>query len=144
MTRIVPTILALCGQLALMASPTAAAERWTAARAHAWYDKQPWLVGSNYNPASAINELEMWQSETFDPTGIDRELGWAEAIGMNTMRVYLHNLLWEQDAPFQETHRCIPHHRGQSQDPSNVRAVRQLLGSGAKAWTAASADSGRS
>jgi hypothetical protein len=39
----------------------------------------------------------MWQADTFDPTTIDRELGWAEGIGMNTMRVFLHNLLWEQD-----------------------------------------------
>jgi len=39
----------------------------------------------------------MWQAESFDPATIDRELGWAEAIGMNTMRVFLHNLVWEQD-----------------------------------------------
>ena len=52
---------------------------------------------SNYIPKSAINELEMWQAETFDPATIDRELGWAEGIGMNTMRVFLHNLVWEQD-----------------------------------------------
>jgi hypothetical protein len=47
---------------------------------------------------SAINQLEMWQEATFAPEEIDRELGWAEAIGMNTMRVFLHDLLWEQDA----------------------------------------------
>ena len=34
---------------------------------------------------------------------IDREFGWAEGLGMNTMRVFLHNLLWEQDpAGFQQ------------------------------------------
>ena len=94
------SILALLGVVlfAFQALSADAAERWTAPAANAWYDKQPWLVGSNYNPASAINELEMWQAETFDPVGIDRELGWAAALGMNTMRVYLHNLLWEQDA----------------------------------------------
>ena len=94
------SILALLGVVlfAFQTLPADAAERWTAPAANAWYDKQPWLVGSNYNPASAINELEMWQAETFDPVGIDRELGWAAALGMNTMRVYLHNLLWEQDA----------------------------------------------
>ncbi len=54
--------------------------------------------GSNYIPANAINELEMWQAETFDPAQIDKELGWAEGIGMNTMRVFLHDLLWQQDA----------------------------------------------
>jgi hypothetical protein len=54
-------------------------------------------VGADFLPSTAINELEMWQADTFDPTTIDRELGWAEGIGMNTMRVFLHNLLWEQD-----------------------------------------------
>jgi endo-1,4-beta-mannosidase len=55
------------------------------------------LVGSNYNPASAINELEMWQADTFDAPRIDKELGWAQDLGMNTMRVFLHDLLWKQD-----------------------------------------------
>lgn len=91
--------------LTLAASPWACANdsdtgsaRWTAERAHSWYEAQPWLVGANYNPASAINQLEMWQADTFDPERIDLELGWAAAIGMNSMRVYLHNLVWENDA----------------------------------------------
>lgn len=71
--------------------------RWTEDEANAWYERQPWLVGANFLPSDAINELEMWQAESFDPTTIDRELGWAEGIGMNTMRVFLHNLVWEQD-----------------------------------------------
>ena len=70
---------------------------WTPAKASAWYAKQPWLFGSNYNPASAINELEMWQADTFDPAQIDKELGWAEAMGVNTLRVFLHDLPWQQD-----------------------------------------------
>jgi GH35 family endo-1,4-beta-xylanase len=72
--------------------------RWDATRANAWYQHQPWLVGSNFIPANAINELEMWQAETFDAQEIDKELGWAEGLGMNTMRVFLHDLLWEQDS----------------------------------------------
>ena len=72
-------------------------ERWTQEQANAWYAKQAWPVGANFLPSTAINELEMWQAETFDTATIDRELGWAENIGMNTMRVFLHNLLWEQD-----------------------------------------------
>src|SRR5579884_2830857 len=72
--------------------------RWSREKAEAWYRAQPWLVGSNYIPSDAINELEMWQADTFDPRRIDTELGWAEGIGMNTMRVFLHDLLWEQDA----------------------------------------------
>jgi hypothetical protein len=71
---------------------------WSEQKANEWYAQQPWLVGSNYIPKSAINELEMWQEATFDPAQIDKELGWAEAMGMNTMRVFLHDLLWQQDA----------------------------------------------
>jgi len=72
--------------------------RWTEKEAADWYAKQAWLVGSNYIPADAINELEMWQADTFDAKRIDTELGWAEAIGLNTMRVFLHDLPWQQDA----------------------------------------------
>jgi len=86
---------AACLFLAL--APADARERWTPAEAGDWYARQPWMVGANYIPASAINQLEMWQAETFDPHRIDSELGWAEAIGMNTMRVFLHDLLWQQD-----------------------------------------------
>src|SRR5580704_4684723 len=71
--------------------------RWSEDRANQWYRQQPWPVGANFLPSTSINELEMWQAESFDAATIDRELGWAEGIGMNTMRVFLHNLLWEQD-----------------------------------------------
>jgi hypothetical protein len=71
--------------------------RWSQQKAETWYAKQPWLVGANYIPSDAINQLEMWQAETFNPSEIDYELGLAQGIGMNTMRVFLHDLLWEQD-----------------------------------------------
>ncbi|HEX5552540.1 MAG TPA: cellulase family glycosylhydrolase [Chitinophagaceae bacterium] len=71
---------------------------WTTAQADAWQDKQGWLVGANFLPSTAINQLEMWQAATFDTVTIDRELGWAEDLGMNTLRVYLHDLLYEQDS----------------------------------------------
>jgi Cellulase (glycosyl hydrolase family 5) len=80
------------------ASPEPGTTRWTEALANDWYARQPWLVGSNYIPATAINELEMWQADTFDPKRIDLEFGWAESLGLNTMRVFLHDLLWQQDA----------------------------------------------
>lgn len=82
----------------LFAAVAPAESRWSGQKANSWYEQQPWLVGSNYIPATAINELEMWQAGTFDPLRIDKELGWAESLGMNTMRVFLHNLPWEQDA----------------------------------------------
>ncbi len=72
--------------------------KWTAEQANEWYGKQAWLVGCNYIPATAINELEMWQAESFDTATINKELGWAAEIGINTVRVYLHDLLWQQDA----------------------------------------------
>ncbi len=80
--------------LSLLAAP----KPWSPARAAAWYRQQPFLVGSNYIPSNAINQLEMWQAGTFDAARIDTELGWARSIGMNTMRVFLHDLLWQQDA----------------------------------------------
>ena len=70
---------------------------WSEQRAKEWYASQGWLVGANFVPASAINELEMWQADTYDPKRIDLELGWAESIGMNTMRVFLHDLAYQQD-----------------------------------------------
>lgn len=72
-------------------------EVWTAEQANEWYQEWPWLVGADFLPSTAINQLEMWQAETFDTATINRELGWAEDIGMNSMRVYLHHLAWELD-----------------------------------------------
>jgi len=83
---------------AVAGSASAQTTRWSEQQANAWYAAQPWLVGSNYVPKSAINQLEMWQEATFDPAEIDKELGWAEELGMNTMRVFLHDLLWQQDS----------------------------------------------
>ena len=71
--------------------------RWSVEKANAWYDRLPWLVGCNFIPSTAINQLEMWQAETFDPVTIDRELGWAAGIGFNTVRTYLHDLAWQVD-----------------------------------------------
>lgn len=94
--RLLALCFLLCGTIATAEpdSPT----RWTSAKAEQWAAQQPWLVGANFLPSDAINQLEMWQPDTFDPVEIDRELGWAESIGMNTMRVFLHDLLWQQDA----------------------------------------------
>ena len=91
-------LLLLLITTATMAAQTSEPGRWSEEKAKQWYSSQPWPVGSNFLPSTAINELEMWQADTFDPKTIDRELGWAEAIGMNTMRVFLHNLPWTQDS----------------------------------------------
>ncbi len=71
--------------------------KWTVEQAKEWGETHGWLRGCNFNPSTAINQLETWQEESFDAETIDRELGWAEDIGMNCMRVYLHHLAWEVD-----------------------------------------------
>lgn len=89
--------------LSMLALSTAAVrgqtvpERWSEAQANAWYDRQPWLVGADYVPSDAINELEMFQAATFNPALNDKELAMAESIGMNTMRVFLQDQLWTSD-----------------------------------------------
>ncbi|MDV3777994.1 1,4-beta-xylanase [Elizabethkingia anophelis] len=75
-----------------------AQEIWTRKKANTWYNKQAWLTGSNYLPSSAINQLEMFQESTFNTTIIEKELTIAKSLGFNTMRVFLHDLLWQQDA----------------------------------------------
>ena len=99
-------VLKLCGlALGLVPVPMIAQvadqpgpARWSTEQANQWYAKQPWLVGANFIPSDAINELEMFQAATFNPALIDRELGMAESIGMNTMRVFLQDQLWQQDS----------------------------------------------
>lgn len=83
-----------------VARPAAAGPRWSKEQANAWYKKTGWLVGCNYAPATAVNQIEMWQKETFDPATIDRELGWAESLGFNSVRVFLHDLIWLHDRSY--------------------------------------------
>lgn len=96
-------LLTLLGLILLVAcqlkpkEQAAGSTRWSEAKAQQWSTKQGWLRGSNFNPSTAINQLETWQAQSFDPETIDRELGWAEDIGMNVMRVYLHHLAWQID-----------------------------------------------
>jgi hypothetical protein len=94
LVRVVVVAFALVASGALHAQT----QRWSEEKAKSWYDQQAWLVGSNYIPADAINQLEMWQAQSFNPAQIDKELGWAESLGMNTMRVFLHDLLWQEDS----------------------------------------------
>ena len=92
-----PVVAALLAATAQAPAPPGARPQLTRAQAHAGYAHEPWLVGSNYMPASAINQLEMWQAATWDPKRVAHELGLAQGIGMNTMRVFLHDELWTQD-----------------------------------------------
>ncbi|QDU57760.1 cellulase family glycosylhydrolase [Aeoliella mucimassa] len=101
MSRMV-SLLSCCAALVALVgsfggSSVSAAEQWSAEKANEWYDELPWMVGCNYAPATAINQLEMWQADTFDPETIDIELGWASDIGFNTVRVFLHDVAWKED-----------------------------------------------
>jgi Cellulase (glycosyl hydrolase family 5) len=72
--------------------------RWSEARIANWAAEKGWLVGCNFIPSYAINQIEMWADETYDPSAIARELAWAADLGFNSVRVYLHDLLWVEDA----------------------------------------------
>lgn len=72
--------------------------RWTVEAARKWHRSLPWQVGCNFTPSYAVNQLEMWQAESFDIAAIDSELALAASLGMNAARVYLHDLLWWQDS----------------------------------------------
>ncbi len=91
---IVFTIVMGCNQ----STTNTIGKRWSEERAWAWYQQNGWMAGTNFNPSTAINQLEFWQADTFDPETIDRELQWSADLGMTLHRVYLHNLLWEQDS----------------------------------------------
>ena len=92
------SFLVLCTAfLAKAQLSTNSAGVWSTAKANAWYAKHKWINGANFIPSNAINQLEMWQADTFDPKTIDRELGFAEGIGFNTMRVFLHSVAWKED-----------------------------------------------
>ncbi len=88
--------LLLSAGLLSLGQVAAGAEPWSVAKANDWAKSAPWAVGSNFLPSTAINQLEMWQADSFDPITIDRELGWAESLGFTSMRVFLHDLLWTE------------------------------------------------
>jgi hypothetical protein len=90
--------IAWCSAICSAIADETQAGRWSEQRANEWYAKQPWLVGCNYIPSTAINQLEMWQADTFDLKTIDRELGWAESLGFTSIRVFLHDLPWQADS----------------------------------------------
>jgi hypothetical protein len=94
---LLPAALLILFASSAVRAADAATGRWSAEKANAWYAGQPWLVGCNYGPSNAINQLEMFQADTFDLATNDRELGYAESLGFNSVRVFLHHLLWEQD-----------------------------------------------
>jgi len=97
--RMRSTIMVLVAVLPTIAAAAEAPDnRWSTEKAWQWYDSRPWLVGCNFLPSTAVNDVEMWQEDTFDARTIDRELGWAEQLGFNTVRVFVNFVVWREDA----------------------------------------------
>ena len=90
-------LMVLCTKIVNAQQPALAGKPWSIAKAQAWYQQHAWINGANFIPSTAVNQLEMWQADTFDPKTIDRELGYAEGIGFNTMRVFLHSVAYGAD-----------------------------------------------
>jgi hypothetical protein len=98
MTLRTASVAWVCLVAAAAASAQSPRSQWSVERARAWADSAGWIAGSNFVPSTAINQLEMWQPQTFDTTTIAREFAWGQSLGFTTMRVFLHNLLWQQDS----------------------------------------------
>lgn len=121
MKRASAILTGLCLLLLLPYSLADARDRWTAQEANGWYAAQPWPLGSNYIPANAINQLEMWQADTFDPKRIDAELGWAQQLGIRPIFVLLDSC-WDPRSTPGPQHPPIPgvHNCGWVQSPAAI------------------------
>jgi hypothetical protein len=98
MKKVISFVFLLCLSLVVSGQENVLEKnKWTIEKSVNWYGQHDWMTGANFNPSTAINQLEMWQEATFDSETINRELGYAEGIGFNTMRVYLHSLAYKAD-----------------------------------------------
>ena len=57
----------------------------------------PFLFGGNYVSANAGSQLHFWSRDGFKPKIIDAELAAAQKLGINTLRVFLHDLHFAHD-----------------------------------------------
>lgn len=70
--------------------------QWSIDRINAWYAGVGVIKGCNYLPATAVNDIDMWQESSFDPETIEKELQLAHESGYNSVRVFLHFLVWKK------------------------------------------------
>jgi hypothetical protein len=54
-----------------------------------------WIRGANYVPSYARNDVQKWMD--YDPKAIDRELGLAARLKLNSVRVFLQYAVYEHD-----------------------------------------------
>ncbi len=100
MTRkntLITKIIALAVSLFLFSTCVFAREVWTDEQAKQWIAKQKYRAGVNYIPSYAVNQIELWQKETFDIKTIDREFALMRATGFNAVRVFLSDLVFESN-----------------------------------------------
>ena len=71
--------------------------RWDEIRIWKWYEDLGAVKGVNYVPRTAVNSVETWMEDTFDPDTIDEELGWAQDAGYTSIRVQLQFAVWQAD-----------------------------------------------
>ena len=130
--------------ISLFANAVAIAQtpQWTPSCRGRLVRRQPWIVGSNYIQSNTVNQIEMWQPETFDGDRIDLELGWAESLGINTLRVFLHDLLWEHESGgLQRRMDKLLEDRGKTQNEGHFRAVRFFRATPIRNWAASGSPS---
>jgi FecR protein len=72
--------------------------RWDKQRIWSWYESIGTVKGVNYVPRTAVNSVEMWMGDSFDPETIDEELNWAQDVGYTCIRVQLQVEVWQQDS----------------------------------------------
>ena len=53
-----------------------------------------WIKGAVFITSESVNSYQMW--EEYHPEVVDRELGYACGIGLNTAQVYLNFLCWQK------------------------------------------------
>ena len=73
------------------------AERWSEEKANEWYASQPWPVGCVYMPSYGGTPVEIWGKEYFKPEVVDSELALAEDLGFNAIRLFLCDVVWQED-----------------------------------------------
>jgi hypothetical protein len=93
----IPLVIVVGMVFCAIASAREVGSRWSEEDAWKWYNGQPWIVGFNFVTSSAVNDIDMWQADTFDPLSIDRELKIAQSLGYNTARVFINFHVWEGD-----------------------------------------------
>ena len=86
--------LALLAVLLPVPLPPAAAAA-PHAYANAWAD----VRGVNYVPSYSANPVQTWSADyvVYDKATVERELGYAQGIGLNAVRVFMHMFVWQAD-----------------------------------------------